>query len=105
MELHWLPVDKRIAYNLLLYTYKALHGLAPEYLCESDVPNAPRRVQKSSESNLLTVQSGKPDNYGSRSFVMASVNLWNSIRGERVSWPKNSPTVESFKINKNVPFL
>ena len=23
--LHWLPVDKRIEYNLLLYTYKALH--------------------------------------------------------------------------------
>ena len=28
MELHWLPVDKRIEYKLLLYTYKALHGLA-----------------------------------------------------------------------------
>ena len=27
--LHWLPVDKRIEYKLLLYTYKALHDLAP----------------------------------------------------------------------------
>ena len=26
MKLHWLPVDKRIEYKLLLYTYKALHG-------------------------------------------------------------------------------
>ena len=26
MELHWLPVDKRIKYKLLLYTSKALHG-------------------------------------------------------------------------------
>ena len=25
MELHWLPVDNRIGYKLLLYTYKALH--------------------------------------------------------------------------------
>ena len=33
MELHWLAVDKRIEYKLLLYTYKALHGLAPGYLC------------------------------------------------------------------------
>ena len=32
--LHWLPVDKRIEYKLLLYTYKALHGLAPGYLSE-----------------------------------------------------------------------
>ena len=40
--LHWLPVDKRIEYKLLLYTYKALHDLAPGYLCE--LPYVPRRV-------------------------------------------------------------
>ena len=32
--LHWLPVDMRIEYKLLLYTYEALHDLAPGYLCE-----------------------------------------------------------------------
>ena len=32
MEFHWLPVDKRIEYKLLLYTYTALHGMAPGYL-------------------------------------------------------------------------
>ena len=36
--LHWLPVDKRIEYKLLLYTYKALHDLVPGYLCELVVP-------------------------------------------------------------------
>ena len=51
------------------------------------------------ESNLLTVPPGKPGKYGSRSFVMASANLWNSLRGERAAWLKNSPIVESFKIN------
>ena len=51
MELHWLPVDKRIEYKLLLYTYKALHGLAPGYLCELFVPYAPGRVLRSAESN------------------------------------------------------
>ena len=30
--LHWFRVDKRIEYNLLLYTYKALHDLASGYL-------------------------------------------------------------------------
>ena len=29
MDLYWVPVDKRIEYKLLLYTYKAMHGLAP----------------------------------------------------------------------------
>ena len=99
MELHWLPVDKRIEYKLLLYTYKALHGLAPGYLCKLVVPYEPRRVLRSAESNLLTVPPGKPGKYGSRSFVRASANLWNSLRGERAAWLKNSPTVESFKVN------
>ena len=40
MELHWFPVDKRIE-------YKALHGLAPGYLCKLVVPYEPRRVLRS----------------------------------------------------------
>ena len=99
MELHWLLVDKGIEYKLLLYTYKALHGLVPWYLCELVVLYTPWRVLRSAESNLLMVPPGKPGKYISRSFVRESANPWNSLRGERVAWLKNSPTVESFKIN------
>ena len=56
--LRWLPVDKRIDYKLLLYTYKALYDLAPGYLCELVVPYVPRRVPWSAELNLLTVTQG-----------------------------------------------
>ena len=97
--LHWLPGDKRIEYKLLLYTYTALHDLAPGYLCELVVKYVPRRVLRSAELNLLTVPPGKPGKYGSRSFARASANLWNSLRGERAAWLKNSPTLESFKRN------
>ena len=93
-----IRLDKRIEYKLLLYTYKALHDLAPRYLCESVVLYVPRRVLKSVELNLLTVPPGKPGKYGSRSFARASANLWNSLRGGRAAWLKNSPTLESFKI-------
>ena len=96
-ELHWFPVGKRIEYKVLLYTYKALHGLVPGYLCT--LTYELRIVLRSAESNLLTVPPGKPGKYGYRSFVRASVNLWNSLRGERAAWLKYSPTVESFKIN------
>ena len=75
--LHWLTVDKRIEYKLLLYTYKALHDMAPGYLCELVVPYVPRRVLRSAELNLITVPPGKPGKYGSRSFARASANLWN----------------------------
>ena len=99
MELHWLPVDKKMGYKLLLYTYKALHGLAPGYLCKLVVPYEPRRVVRSAESNLITVPPGKPGKYGSRNCVRASANLWNSLREERTAWLKNSPTVDSFMIH------
>ena len=56
--LHWLSVDKRIEYKMLLYTYKALHDLAPGYLCELVVPYIPHRVLRSAELNLLTVPPG-----------------------------------------------
>ena len=95
MELHWLPVDKRIENKLLLYAYIAWLGtrVSVNWLCRMN------HGERSAESNLLTVPPEKPDKYGSRSFVRASANLWNSLRGERAAWLKNSPTVESFKIN------
>ena len=44
MQLHCLPVDKKIEYKLLLYTYKALHGLAPGYLCKLVMPDKSKNV-------------------------------------------------------------
>ena len=42
-----LLVDKRIEYKLLLlYTYKALHDLAPGYLCELIAPYVPLKSSK-----------------------------------------------------------
>ena len=79
--LHWLPVDKRIEYKLLLYTYKALHDLAPGYLCELVVLYVPRRVRRPAELNLLTVPPGKPGKYGSRSFARASMELREGRKG------------------------
>ena len=61
--LHWLSVDKRIEYKLLLHTYKALHDLAPGYLCVLVVPYVQHRVLRSAELNLITVPPGKPGKY------------------------------------------
>ena len=76
--LHWLPVDKRIEYKLLLYTYKALHDLAPGYLCELVVPYVPHRVLRSAELNLLTVPPGKPGKYGSQSFAIEPQRIYGT---------------------------
>jgi len=31
-NLHWLPIEHRVIFKVVLFTYKALHGLAPDYL-------------------------------------------------------------------------
>ena len=31
LDLHWLPVNQRIAFKILLLVYKVLHQLAPSY--------------------------------------------------------------------------
>ena len=99
-ELHWLPVDWRIEYKILLYAYKALNGLAPEYLCNMVESYAPDRVLRSASQNLLVVPRGKHCQYGMRTFAMAAATLWNFLnvrdRGNKI---RGSPSLESFKSN------
>ncbi len=54
-SLHWLPVRFRIDFKILMLTYKALHGLAPEYLTELLTVYTPRRNLRSSDSSLLII--------------------------------------------------
>ena len=32
-ELHWLPIESRLKYKVLLMAHRALHGSAPQYMC------------------------------------------------------------------------
>ena len=40
MDLHWFPVHQRITFKILILTYQAYHGTAPQYLCDLIVPYA-----------------------------------------------------------------
>ena len=33
-DLHWLPVEHQIQFKIGVMTYKALHELAPPYICD-----------------------------------------------------------------------
>jgi hypothetical protein len=52
-ELHWLPIAQRILYKVLLLTYKALHGIGPEYLRELLTEYVPSRPLRSSSDSKL----------------------------------------------------
>ena len=78
MELHWLPVDCRIQFKILLLVYKCLHGLAPQYLADLLVPYTPARNLRSSDSLLLT-QPRARTRTGERAFSFAGPWLWNTL--------------------------
>ena len=52
-ELHWLPVKQRIIFKILLFTYKALNVLAPQYISDFLVQYIPPRALRSSDKKLL----------------------------------------------------
>ena len=78
-EIHWLPVKYRIMFKILVLTYKAIHGLAPQYISELIVRYRPSRTLRSSSNNLLTIPKHNLKTYGGRSFSIAAPMLWNSL--------------------------
>ena len=53
--LHWLPIESRIKFKILLITYKAIKGLTPSYIADLLVPYIPNRWLRIQEQGLLTV--------------------------------------------------
>ena len=78
-QLHWLPVQYRVLYKIVLLTYKAVHGEAPGYL--SDLIAAPRPVRslRSTTHNVLASPRTRLKTYGHRAFSAAAPAVWNSI--------------------------
>ncbi|KAI5102912.1 hypothetical protein C0J45_6493 [Silurus meridionalis] len=54
ISLHWLPIKSRIDYKILLLTYKALNGLAPQYLSELLYQYDPPRLLRSKDPEIYT---------------------------------------------------
>ena len=77
--LHWLPVSYRIDFTILLITFKALHGLAPNYIIDLLEPYNPVRTLRSSEGALLVPPITRRVSRGDRAFAARAPQLWNSL--------------------------
>ena len=80
--LHWLPVEARIDYKVLVLVFKSLHGLAPHYLAELLHVKVNSRTLRSSHQNLLCVPVTRLKSYGDRSFYAYAPKVWNSLPQE-----------------------
>ena len=92
-QLHWLPVKYRIDFKILLFVFKALNGLAPQYI--SDLVSAPPTVRtlRSSSQRLLAIPQTNLVTKGDRAFSVIGPTLWNDLPLHI----KSCDTIESFK--------
>ena len=94
-RLHWLPIRYRINFKILLITYKAINGLAPEYISELIKFKVVSRYNLRSSSERLLEQPRIKTlvTLGDRSFEVAAPTLWNSLPVE----VRNASNVQLFK--------
>ena len=78
-SLHWLPVHFHTDFKILLFVFKCLHGLAPQYLSNLLVPYTPSRLLRSADQALLVVPRTKRKSRGDRAFAVAAPRLWNEL--------------------------
>jgi len=94
-SLHWLRVQERIQFKIVVLTYKVLHGTAPRNLGPlvrvSDLPG--RRRLSSASTNRLVVSPFKLSTIGSRTFDVAAARTWNG----RPEYVTSSPTLPAFR--------
>lgn len=94
-QLHWLPVRKRIIFKILLTTFKAIHGLAPQYIQEIiTIRTSARSLRSSSEilleqPPLILLKTA----YGDRAFSASVPALWSQLP----SHIRNISSVNQFK--------
>ena len=75
-ELHWF-ID--IKYKIILLTYKALHGMAPSYICDMLQLYHPKLNLRSANKFLLSVPRTRLVTGADRSFSVIAPKLWNQL--------------------------
>ena len=78
-ELHWLPVEQRIIFKILMLTFKALNNLCPSYIRDFLETYKPPRILRSSSRNLFVIPRSKFKSYGDRTLSVSAPKLWNDI--------------------------
>ena len=78
-SLHWLPVHYRIVLKIMLLTYKALNGLAPDYIKDLLKYNDSHCTLRSSNNRLLDEPRVNLKTYGERAFSVVAPRLWNKL--------------------------
>ena len=91
-ELHWLPIYSRIKFKVLLFVFKALHGI-PTYLSSLLSYYQPTRSLRSTDQLLLKIPRTNKVSFGGRAFSVFGPKHWKTLP----NLIKKSLTVDNFK--------
>ncbi len=100
-SLHWLPIQQRVMYKILLITFKALNGMAPAFISDLLALYKPSRTLRSSSARQLCVAKASTKFYGERSYSFAAANLWNKLPADI----RHSYSLVHFKSNLKTHFF
>ena len=93
-QLHWLPVQQRIEYKTLLYVYKAVSGLSPQYIKDCLAIKSTKSTIRTRSSGSVSLVMPIPNKCaGDRAFSVVAPRLWNKLP---VSL-RNATSVDVFK--------
>ena len=84
-QLHWLPVEFRIKFKVLVLTFKAIHGSGPAYLRDRLPLYSPQRTLRSSDANLLEIpnhQTIRLTSTRKKAFSALAPSWWNELSTE-----------------------
>ena len=93
-RLHWLRVPQWIDFKRCFLVFKALHGLAPDYIKNYCVEVSWRPcLRSSSHRHLVIPPPSKTVLFDERSFTVGSPSLWNHLPDN----VKEAGSIELFK--------
>ena len=100
-ELHWLPIEDRIIFKILLIAYKSLFGKGPAYLKELLQFRKTERDLRSSDAFILDYPRTNLKTYGDRAFSIIACIEWNKLP----MLIRSSESVASFKTQLKTHFF
>ena len=100
-ELHWLPIQARIKFKIILFTFKAVHNLASSYINSLlTIKSKYSYWLRSNDDLYLEPPKGKMlKTFGARSFQAAAPFLWSRQLSIK-SLDKFKKAVKTFLFNE-----
>ena len=79
--LHWMPVQERIRYKIIILSLKAIYGLASTYLCSLITIQRPSKysLRRSDYLYLKPFNAKTSKTLGDRSFTVMGPSLFNGL--------------------------